>query len=317
MFTRTRFTILTAFVALLALAIPALAESSVTVDEATYDGAGKAAVTGTATLDPVVEAQSVGGTNTNFARTEVADAAGINLVEGKIEPLANGSGLRFIWVVTGLPAQVPPEGVRYTWAVSIGSTVYQLQAKRTNLISVTTTEDPVGHVQQATKQADFFQLRGACQASYQGTPSSGCFHLAWLTGKFDAAAKHVYVDWPYNTKDAIGRLVAPDFKPGAVLNESQQAGMSISAGLQAAVSNTTSSDFINGWTPYFVGPRVDLAAGAASVADPSALTYSTPGVLSGTSYTAQVSGLTAAKPTVWVRACNGIDCVFTSRRVVL
>jgi hypothetical protein len=146
---------------------------------------------------------------TGRSRTRgVAEAAGIDLVDAKVLPLPDGSGLRFIWEVSNLPAQVPPEGVRYNWSFTAGGAQFQLQAKRTNLASVTTTEDPVGYVQQVSK-GDFFQLRGACQTSYQGTPAAGCYHLAFLKGAFDVANKQVSIDVPYQTRDSIGRLSPP------------------------------------------------------------------------------------------------------------
>jgi hypothetical protein len=236
------------------------------------------------------------------------------MTDATITPLANGSGLRFTWVLEDLPEQVPPEGVRYTWGIRIGSTQYQLQAKRTNVLSITTLEDPVNHVKHIPTQ-DFFQLRGACVTAYEGTPVSGCYHLAFLKGSFDTTANTVSVEWPYNTRDSIGRLVAPDFKPGAVLFENQSAAMSIAAAFQAFAGNTDTSDYTNGWNPYYVGPRVDLTAGSDS-ADADTLTYATPATVTGNTFSGQVTGLTAAKSSVWARACNGTTCVYSSKKLI-
>jgi hypothetical protein len=284
---------------------PAGAAPSVSLTGASRSGA-IATVSGTALFE-AGQATSVGGTNTDFARVEVADAAGVNLTDAKIQPLANG--LRFIWELNSMPAQVPPEGVRYTWAFSIGTNAYQLQAKRSNVASITTFEDPLGHARHIG--SDFFQLRGACQASYEGAPVAGCYHLAWLTGSFDIANKRVTVDLPYETKDELGRVVAPDFKPGVVLTENQQATMSITAAFQAVVGNTSTSDFTNGWTEYFVNGVVQLAVGTAGQA-PENQNYTQTATLSGGNFTGTISGLTTSKNTVYVRACQAQVCSYTS-----
>ena len=271
--------------------------------------ANKATVSGTAVFPAVTEAVSVGGTNTNFAQPPISEAAGIDLMDARIEPLADNAGLRFIWQLKSMPEQVPPEGVRYTWAFKIGERQYQLQAKRTNLANITTAEDPVGHIKQAAAQKPFFQLRGACVESYEGAPVNGCYHLAFLQGSFNTAAKTVTMDLPFQTRDAIGRLVAEDFKPGAILEESLAATMSITASFQAAVSNVQTSDYTNGWSPYFTGKRVDLAIGSAN-AEPAGLDYSTPADLSGESFSGSVIGLTNSANTVYARACSAIECTY-------
>ena len=288
-------------------AMPAGAAPSLSIASAVRNGA-TATVSGTAAFAPITEAQSVEGTDTDFADLAVAQAAGIDLTEAKIQPLADGSGLKFIWQLSSMPAQVPPEGIRYTWSFRIGETQYQLQAKRTNLVSITTAEDPVGHAKQATV-GDYFQLRGACVASYEGTPTAGCYHLAFLKGQFDPAAKTVTVELPYQTRDAIGRQVAPDFKPGALLEENLTANMSIVAAAQAVIGNTTTSDYITGWNPYYVGPRVDLAVGPAN-ASPDSLSFTTPASLSDGTFSGTVSGLTGAATTVFARGCNGTECSY-------
>lgn len=301
-----------ALVAVVALFVPGQASAAPTVAISGVAVTGdKGSVSGTAAFEAITAPQSVGGTNVNWANAAVAEAAGINLVDGKIVPLENGTGLRFIWEVSNLPAQIPPEVVRYTWGFKIGTTQYQLQAKRTNLASVTTAEDPVNHIQQAAAQREFFQLRGACVTSYEGAPISGCYHLAFLNGSFDIAGKRVIMDLPYETRDEIGRLVAPEFKPGVVLEENQSAGMSIAAAFQAVAGNTTTSDYTNGWEPYYVGPQVTLGVAGAGAA-PETVTFNTPATLNGGTFSGSVSGLTAAKNTVFARACNGMECSFTS-----
>ena len=292
------------------VAMPASAAApTLAFNEAVRTGA-KAVVGGTALFPTSTEAQSVGGTNTNFAQADVANAVGINLTDAKIQPLADGSGLRFIWVMSSMPEQTPPEGVRYTWAFKIGETQYQLQAKRTNMASITTAEDPVNHVKQLASQQPFFQLRGACVVSYEGAPTSGCYHLAFLKGAFDVANKTVSMELPYNPRDQIGRLVAPDFKPGAVLDPNVTAGMSITAAFQAVVSNTSSSDFTNGWTSYHTGKRVDLAVGPANGA-PEDLDYAFTSTVTGDSFRGEVTGMNNANNAVFARACSGVsECAY-------
>jgi hypothetical protein len=264
----------------------------------------KAVVGGTAAFPTITDAVSVGGTNTNWANADVANAVGINMTDAKIQPLADGSGLRFIWVLSSMPEQTPPEGVRYTWSFKIGETQYQLQAKRTNMGSLTTAEDPVNHAKQLASQQPFFQLRGACVTSYEGLPTAGCYHLAFLKGEFNVANKTVSMDLPYNTRDQIGRLVAPDFKPGAVLEPNETAAMSITAAFQAVIGNANTSDYTNGWTSYYTGKRVDLAVGPAN-AEPEGLDFSFPTTITGDSFRGEVTGMSNSNNTVYARACSG------------
>lgn len=300
--TLARVAALAALFALMAL--PAQGAPTVTIDSVTVV-AGTATVNGTVAFTPVGE-QSVGGDDTNFDPPEVGDAAGIDLVDAAIAPITGG--LRFTWVLNSLPPAIPPEGVRYTWSFRIGTTQYQLQAKRTNLASVTTTEDPQGHVLQATR-GDYFQLRGACTTAYLGAPVAGCFHLAFLTGSFDIPNKRVSIDLPFDTRDSIGRLVAHDFVPGAVLDENQTAGMSITGAFQAVVSNTATSDYINGWNSYFVGERVQLGV-APSTSSAEFVNYTADATISGGTYSGVVSGLGGFANTVFARACSGTECAY-------
>ncbi|CAN5294823.1 hypothetical protein BH23ACT9_BH23ACT9_03670 [soil metagenome] len=224
-------------------------------------------------------------------------------------------GLRFIWLVEDLPETVPPEGIRYTWSFLAGGQSFQLQAKRSNVASVTTAEDPVGHALKAASMEEWFQLRGACEASYRGTPTAGCYHLAFLDGAFDAAANTITIDMPFGTRDSIGRVVAETFQPGVEITANETAGASITGSFQAVISNNTTSSFINGWTSVFTAPVVQLGVGK-STTSPASAAYSTvadydpaTGAFSGT-----VSGLTAVNNTVFARVCHGLrtNCVATA-----
>lgn len=293
-------------------AAPAVSITGVTVS------GGTGSVTGTATFEAITGPQSVVSEEESTfgglapGNSAVGDAAGIDITNATITPIANG--LRFSWVMNSMPAEVPPEGIRYTWAFKIGNNMYQLQAKRTNVIGVSTTEDPVGTAQHHAANKGAFELRGACVASYQGAPINGCYHLAWLNGAFDVANKTVTIDLPFETKDAIGRVVAPDFKAGAILVDNggeNTAGMVVSASFQAVVSNTNTAQYINGIKPYYLGPQIVLGV-AAPKQDPTTVTYSAPGVLNGSTFSGTVSGLTASKNTVYARACNGTECSYSS-----
>jgi hypothetical protein len=298
-----------------ASAAPTLAISGVTVT------GGTGSVTGTAEFAPITAPQSVttdlapvGG---NAAALALWDNAGLDLRGATIEPVAGG--LKFTWLLNSMPPQVPPEGVRYTWGIRIGTRTYQLQAKRTNLVGFTTAEAPVDHIQQAAAQKNFFQLRGNCVPAYPvaNSPVAGCYHLAFLDGSFDIANKQVTMTLPFEAKDSIGRVVAPDFKAGAVLTNTDAADagtatMTIAAGFQALVSNTTSNRYINGIAPYYTAPQVSLAVAAANIEDMSGLTFNTLATISNGSFSGNVSGLTATKNTVYARACYGVDCTYSS-----
>ncbi|MGI9016231.1 MAG: hypothetical protein ACR2HR_03850 [Euzebya sp.] len=48
------------------------------------------------------------------------------------------------------------------------------------------------------------------------------------------------------------------------ISEVLTAGASITGSFQAVVSNNTTSSFINGWTPIFTGPTVQLGVGRST-----------------------------------------------------
>ena len=315
-----RLSRMTAAVAAVLLVLPMAPASSapqVSVTEATVSG-GQVTVVGTATFPVITTPQSVAGDESLNTRGELGgsaagDAAGLDLVDARILPVAGG--LRFTWYVSDVPDQgIPPEIVRYTWAFKIGTTLLQLQAKSTNVASTTTLEDPIGHAQQLQGQRPFFQLRGACTTSYLGTPVQGCYHLAFLNGSVNTTANTISVDLPYNTRDSIGRLVAPEFVSGAVLEDNAgtgTAGMVIAASFQAVVSNTITSHYINGIDKYHVGEQLHVAVGAPG-ANPAGLNFTTTASRSGDSFTATLPQGAPANSVVYVRACHGTECVYAS-----
>jgi hypothetical protein len=288
------------------LAATALAAPTGTVVDSAVRTGTTVAASGTATFDGLVGAASVGGTNKNMPADAAAGPAGVQLVDALIEPLADGAGLRFIWKLESLPAQVPPEGTRYTWSFGIGEKTFQLQAKRSTMGSTTVADDPAGHVG-AMSKAGFFQLRGNC-GTIGDLPSpapASCPHIAFVEGAFNTADATVTMDVPF------GLAVAPEIAPGAVLTEVQTAAMSITAAFQAGVSNANTSDHTNGWNPYYAGPSVSLATGSAT-ANPATLTYA-PATVDAGSWSGTVAS-PVRNTTLYVRSCEGpsSSCTYTS-----
>lgn len=292
--------VVTAAAGLLATSAVA-APTGLTVDDVASDGTTVTA-SGTAVFDGVSAATSVGGTNTDFSNPAVSGPAGTDLKDALIETLPDGEGLRFTWKLASLPAQVPPEGVRYTWSFSVGGDLYQLQAKRTNVASITLADDAPGH---ATSLAGdgFFQLRGNCVADYQGTPVSNCPHVAFLEGAFDPAAATVTMDVPF------GAAFAPSIVPGATIVANETAGMSISAAFQAVISNTTLSDFTNGWQSYHVGPQVAVTTGIAGAKPETASKY-VPATLAEDGTWTATAPIGRSHTQLFVRACEGAVCSY-------
>jgi hypothetical protein len=287
------------------LASSALAAPTATTVDSVSRAGTTVTASGTALFDGLAPATSVGGTNTDFAQPAVSGAAGTDLKDALIETLPDAEGLRFTWKLASLPAQVLPEGVRYTWSFAVGNSRYQLQAKRTNVASITIPDDPAGHAA-ALAAGGFFQLRGNCTANYMDTPVANCPHIAFLKGAFNTAAGTVTMDVPFASQ------AAPDIKPGAVLVANDTAGMSISAAFQAFISNATISDFTNGWQPYYVGGQVAVATGLPTGKAETA--KYTPAVVDADgAWTGTVTGVPANHTQLFVRSCEGATsaCTYT------
>ncbi|HEX9824900.1 MAG TPA: hypothetical protein VGB51_11000 [Actinomycetota bacterium] len=288
------------------------------IDPAAVHDGDTVTVSGSSAFPTIGGPESVGGTKTGFnAQVQPAGAAaGLDLVAGKVAPIAGG--LRFIWEATDMPdpaVGTPPEAARYSWTLRTSAgTVYQLEAKRTNAASVNALEDPAGHAQAAAGGQPVFRLRGNCQDAYEGLPVAECHQLARLTGALDPAGNRVTIDWPFQTKNAAGTVVAPDFAPGVALTSATFAGMSIAGSLQAVVTSDALSSHIGGWAPYYAGERVQLAVGPAGI-DPATATYGPAVSLTGGSFSGSVGGLGGANDTVYARACTGVTCAFASLRV--
>lgn len=297
-----------------ASAAPTVAISGVTVN------GGSGAVTGTVSFDPITAAQTVVGTTAVQARgafttTEAGKAAGVQLTDATITPISNG--LRFTWHVTNLADPVPPEVVRYVWGFQIGTRTYQLIAKRTNMVGVNSTDDPVGYVKQLAEQKNFFSLRGAC-GPFQGVTSPTqvgyCYHLTFLQGSFNVATKQISIDLPYEAQDAIGRVVMPEFKPGALIQATADGILaSLQYGpLQQPAVQTHVQHIITATDTFYTAPQVALGTGAANIEDMSGVTFNTIASISSGTFSGTVNGLTATKNTVYARACYGAQCTYTS-----
>ncbi len=318
-----RISVLVALAVAASMALPgavSAAPPSVSITGVTVTG-GTGSVTGTASFgavgtQSVVTEESVKADG-QVANSAVGEAAGIQLTDASITPITGG--LRFAWHVASLPEQTPPEQVRYTWAFQIGESIYQLIAKRTNILTVNTIDDPAGHVERLASQQPFFQIRGGCTSTYRGAPLNGCYHLGFLNGAFDVANKRVSMDVPFEAKDSVGRVIVPNLKPGAIIQEYAGAfvgSTAITAAIQYGPLSTAAASAavqraINGLAPYHVGSQVVLGV-AAPGQDPATITYSAPGVLSGSTFSGTVSGLTASKNTVYARACNGTECSYST-----
>lgn len=302
----SRSILLSALAALLVLtAVP------VSADDPSVSGTASATgstvnVNGVATFVDNTGPFDVGGTKTAFANSDVATALGIDIQSAEVD--VQQDGVEFVWHVADLQ-EVPPEGIRYTWTFTAGGQQYQLQAKRTNMASVTTTEDPVGHAQQLASQGDWFQLRGACQTSYQGTPMSGCYHLTFLEGSFDAANDTVTMFMPYEVKDSIGRVVAPTFTRGAEIVPALSAGSSITATVQAVASTSSTESYINGWDAFYAGPSVQAFVGKAGDVGPDFFeTWTTLDLAEDGTFSGSIPDRLPGEDTVHLRACNLTTC---------
>ncbi len=285
-----------------ATAIAALALTSVAADgdpvAPTVSATGKT-VAGVTTVSGTAAAgtpgvESVNGFVTDFAETNVSSQTGHRLTDAMISQDADG--ITFTWQVENLHAPAPPEGVRYTWSFLIGEASFQLQAKSTNVASITLADDPAGHV---TNAGASFQVRGNCVAEYLGTPVANCPHIGWTDGAFDTANNQVTMTVPFGFHELI--------VPGAVIVENQTAGMSIAASYQAVANTSAISTFINDWSkPYVADLGVFLTVASkdldiAKVKGGELLELGANG-----SFTGSIE--VDADQQAYIRACTGFTC---------
>ncbi|HEX9824552.1 MAG TPA: hypothetical protein VGB51_09210 [Actinomycetota bacterium] len=268
----------------------------------------------TVTVDPVGDAPGA---------PDLGDETGVDLVAARLyQPNANVPELVVEWELTGLPPSGGvPEGTRYSLPFKVGTKEFQVQAKFSNLASITTSDDPPGHV---THVGATFQLRGNCTTSWNGSGVAYCYHLAWLTGEFVPAQKVVRVRLP------LGSSAAPDIAPGASLvrNTSTNANLNaVLAGYQAvvALSPTTNDEASFGpeeeETYTFVVPKKTVALGIAPAGTPvGSVTFGTnAAVAADSSFSGSVStaGLVPGSYDVWAKACFAGNCAARSATITI
>ncbi|MFT6943170.1 MAG: hypothetical protein ACJA2F_001369 [Nitriliruptoraceae bacterium] len=238
---------------------------------------------------------------TDFADPAAADALGIDLDTAAISELDDASGLRFSWRLGSSMTEGLPEVVRYNWGFQSGDQTFQLQVKRTNVANSSTVESPLDHATQLADGGWWYQLRGACVVAYPTDPSplQGCYHLGFFDGDVDLANGVISMELPYEAFDEVGRQVAGTFKRGTPIVEAQSATMSITASAQAAVSNASTSAFLNGWGTYYPGTVVYAALG-----NESAVTGSY-GLLDTAGDGSFAGSLEGAGTHVWIKDCTG------------
>lgn len=241
---------------------------------------------------------------------EVSRDTGVDLTGARAyQPDPEDPTLVFEWKVTNLPASgTYAEAVRYFWPFQIatpdGPKSYFLQAKLSNLSSVTTVDDPAGHVTNAGRS---FQLRGNCVDDWMGTGIANCPHIGWLDGEFDTATNTVRMELP------LGSELAPEVVPGAKLEALNFAGGTIAVAYQAVVSNATTTDFAEWFEddPYNVpSKRVSLGVAPAGT-PPNQVDFSTEGTLSDDGSflgNVDISGLEPGSYELFARACFGSNC---------
>lgn len=286
-----------------ATAVAALALTTVAADgtgtapslDVTGSRAGNVVTfSGTAAGGADLGAQSINGLITDFQESNVGSAGQINLVDALME--STPDGINFTWLLDNLAAPPPPEGVRYTWSFAIDDATFQLQAKTTNLGSVTLADDPAGHV---TNAGASFQVRGNCVAEYLGTPVANCPHIGWVEGAFNTSDNTVTMFVPYGFHEAI--------QPGVVVVEHQTASASVSANFQAVISNNTTGSQINAWAKPFSAGLVVYVSAASADTDLDKLKGGVPVELNEDgSFSGEIE--LEDDEVAFVRACTGFTC---------
>jgi hypothetical protein len=242
---------------------------------------------------------------------------GVDLTGGFVsQPDPANPTLSFEWKVTNLPPPSSlPEAIRYTIPFKIntasGEKTYQLQAKYSNVASVTMADDPAGH---GRAPGTFFQLRGNCVANYQGAPLANCPHVAWLTGSFNATTDTVRIDLP------LGQSYAPDIAPGAVLLPNVVATTTISASYQAVASNATTTDeALWGEEVTYTVPSTSVRLGIAPAGtNPDNVNFSKAATVNDSgSFTGSLDAPGPGSYEVFAKACFGSNCAVRSVPITL
>jgi plastocyanin len=285
---------------------------------------GQVSVTGNATFQgeaPVTISEDAAG-DPPAAAAGLGDETGVDMVKATAyRPNPDSASIFFEWHLTGLPDSGSlPEAVRYTIPFKIGTAQFQLQAKLSNVASVTVVDDPPGHPGHV---GNAFQLRGNCLANWPQpqVPLANCPHLAWLGGSFDPATDVVRIKVP------IG--IRPEFAPGAALQRNVSTNTSlvrISATYQAVASSGTTTGDEAEWgtdddTFTYRIPGKTVSLGIATAGTPqsgvsfgTAATVGASGDFTGSLSTA---GLAPGSYDVWARSCFGTNCGARFTRITI
>jgi hypothetical protein len=295
---------------LVALAVPSSAAGAATTVTKlkAQVGSGSIAVSGAATFGP----ESPVALATDPAGDEPGDPAGaqagIDMIGAQIyQPDPAKPLVQFAWQVAQLPPTGSvPEVVRYIFDILVnggpasGGSEYLIQAKYSNVVSSTVTDDPQGHLMHIPGA---FQIRGHC--AVVGVINS-CPHLAWLEGAFDVTHGVVYIGIP------LGQSYAPDLAPGAIFTPNTANGYDTAACFQAAISNANLCDEST-WIPAsYTVPQETVKLGIAKASTPvSKVKFTTPATLTPDGkFAGSLSrgSLGAGKYNVWAQACFASNC---------
>lgn len=252
--------------------------------------------------DPNLVAED--GTGDGPLHPGMAASAGVDLVGAYIsQPDPDVPELLFEWEVTELPDTGSlPEIVRYGFPFKAGAAGFMAQAKFSNLVSGTTQDDPIGHVEHVGGNA--FQLRGGCAPDDAGVIA--CRHVEWLDGAFDTDTGRVQVLVP------IGGPNTPTVQPGVeIVPNPDSLGGNPTASFQAYVSNNSTEDEAF-WDPsqsYSV-PERTVRLGLVPAGAPAAYTAQGTVGEDGTTFSGSVStdGLAAGSYDLVAEACFGTNC---------
>ena len=244
--------------------------------------------------------------------SQLDDNLGTDLVSADVSvPDPTEQVLQFRWHITGLPRTgAIPEATFYRWGITVnGTTNYVLQAKFSNLISLSVLDDPQGVV---TNIGASFQLRGSCgqeNVGGQNLPLNNCHSLAFLTGSLNTSTDTVSIDLP------MGQSYDEDIVPGASLTPYNYDTQPIVAGASVFASEPFEEDGMD-WdqdaVPAYTIPSPQVLLGIAPAGtDVSNVSFGTPGTLKDDgSFSGSVStaGLASGSYDVWAKACFATNC---------
>jgi hypothetical protein len=237
---------------------------------------------------------------------------GIDLIGADLSvPDPDAPQLLVQWQLAGIPPSGQlPEATRLTFPFKVGGSVYEVQAKFSNLAGANTPGDPQGA---ATHVDGAYELLGNCIANFMGTGMPNCAHLAWLTGSVDTIYSTVSASVP------MASPAAPQIVPGALIERNHDASDAfnlITAGAQmgfVGAANDTATFGDPAAASYgFPVPTEQVTLGIApSGTDPAGVDFSTPAALAGDgTFAGSVStaGFAPGSFDVYAKACFGDNC---------